>query len=199
MFFATWDSQNFGEVRIRSKESSDVGQWRSLKMVGIRVKRTWQSVQTSRQALMSRRVTLKYLYTCMYTSIILYYIYYIYIYIILYILYIYYIIYIIYYTYYIIYILYYIYTQTLQLPIEIYIITCMYIYICTKKRRTWKSPGPPKDPFHPSPGQRCWYRHCSLQFCGRGGTSHRNPQRVTQPPSLGDFVGNWENFDVVLG
>ena len=38
--------------------------WRSLKMVGIRVKRTWQSVQTSRQALMSRRITLKYLYTC---------------------------------------------------------------------------------------------------------------------------------------
>ena len=102
MFFATWDSQNFGEVRIRSKESSDVGQWRSLKMVGIRVKRTWQSVQTSRQALMSRRVTLKYLYTCMYTSIILYYILYIYI---IYIYYIIYIIYILYYIYYILYII----------------------------------------------------------------------------------------------
>ena len=90
MFFATWDSQNFGEVRIRSKESSDVGQWRSLKMVGIRVKRTWQSVQTSRQAFDVKESYFKvpvhmYVYI---NNIILYILYIIYIYIILYIIYI---------------------------------------------------------------------------------------------------------------
>ena len=132
-------------------------------------------------------------------NIILYIIYYIYILYYIYIniiLYILYIIHIILYIY--IYIILYIHTDPPITHRNIYNYVYVYIYM-HKKRRTWKSPGPPKDPFHPSPGQRCWYRHCSLQFCGRGGTSHRNPQRVTQPPSLGDFVGNWENFDVVLG